>query len=148
MFNGTISEIGKFKIREYLMINNNKSRFTFPVGYHKFHKKQVFNFQLNRWHSFGYAIFEDMKEVGQKIKTFGDWKIEMEQLSPYYWAHKIITFYSFTSLNSSALASFSPRLTEILTDGCERPKSYNFIGCPLTLVILKYKTWKATISWR
>jgi hypothetical protein len=45
------------------MTINNISKFTFPVGYHKFHKKQVFNFQLNRWHSFGYARFEDMKEV-------------------------------------------------------------------------------------
>jgi vancomycin resistance protein YoaR len=63
------------------MTINNISKFTFPVGYHKFHKKQVFNFQLNRWHSFGYARFEDMKEVGQKIETFNDWKTEMEQLA-------------------------------------------------------------------
>jgi len=28
-----------------------ESTFTFPVGYHRFHKDQVFNFQLNRWHS-------------------------------------------------------------------------------------------------
>jgi hypothetical protein len=33
-------------------------------------------------------------------------------------AHLIITFYSSTSFNSPALASFSPRLNEILTDGC------------------------------
>ena len=26
----------------------------FPVGYEKFHKKQHFNFQLNRWYSWGY----------------------------------------------------------------------------------------------
>jgi hypothetical protein len=36
-------------------------------------------------------------------------------------AHKIITFYSFISSNSSALAIFSPCFTEILTDGCEAP---------------------------
>ena len=63
------------------MTNNNKSKFTFPVGYHKFHKKQVFNFQLNRWHSLGYARFEDMKEVGQNIKNFKDWKTEMVKLA-------------------------------------------------------------------
>ena len=36
-------------------------------------------------------------------------------------AHKIITFYSFISLTCLALAIFSPRFTEILTDGCETP---------------------------
>jgi len=60
---------------------NKYTRFTFPVGYHKFHKKQVFNFQLNRWHSLGYARFEDMKEAGQQIKTFEDWKTEMLHLA-------------------------------------------------------------------
>ena len=33
---------------------------SFPVGYHKFHKKQFYNFQLNRWYSIGYTRFEDM----------------------------------------------------------------------------------------
>jgi pimeloyl-ACP methyl ester carboxylesterase len=60
---------------------NKHTTFTFPVGYHKFHKKQVFNFQLNRWHSLGYARFEDMKEAGQQIKTFEDWKTEMLHLA-------------------------------------------------------------------
>ena len=55
--------------------------FTFPVGYHTFHKKKVFNFQLNRWHSLGYARFKDMKEAGGKIKTFKDWKTEMLKLA-------------------------------------------------------------------
>jgi len=63
------------------MKSTNKSQFTLPVGYHKFHKKQVFNFQLNRWHSFGYARFEDMKEAGKKINTFEDWKREMRELA-------------------------------------------------------------------
>lgn len=53
----------------------------FTVGYHKFHKKQIYNFQLNRWHSMGFARFEDMKEAGQKIKTFADWKNEMIKLA-------------------------------------------------------------------
>lgn len=60
----------------------------FPVGYHKFHKKQVFNFQLNRWLSIGFARFEDMKEVGQKVKTLGDWKIEMIKLADKALAEK------------------------------------------------------------
>ncbi|MFX0139861.1 MAG: alpha/beta hydrolase, partial [Candidatus Hodarchaeota archaeon] len=63
------------------MTNNNKSKFTFPVGYHEFHKNQLFNFQLNRWHSLGYARFEDMIEAGQRIKNFKDWKIEMLKLA-------------------------------------------------------------------
>ncbi len=58
-----------------------KQDFIFPVGYEKFHKKQLFNFQLNRPYSFGYARFEDLKEVGQKIKTFKDWKREMLRLA-------------------------------------------------------------------
>jgi len=55
--------------------------FTFPVGYHLFHKKPLFNFQLNRWHSFGYARFEDMREAGRRISNFKNWKSEMLKLS-------------------------------------------------------------------
>lgn len=58
-----------------------KSRFTFPVGYHQFHKDQLFNFQLNRWHSLGYIRSEDMKEVGQRVKTFRDWRITMREMA-------------------------------------------------------------------
>ena len=57
------------------------TKFTFPVGYHEFHKDQGINFQLNRYYSFGYARFEDMKEAGQKINSFEDWKIEMLKLA-------------------------------------------------------------------
>ena len=56
-------------------------RFHFPVGYHQFHKDQVFNFQLNRWYSLGYARFEDMQEAGQRINTFEEWKAEMLKLA-------------------------------------------------------------------
>jgi len=58
-----------------------KSKFTFPVGYHEFHKDQAFNFQLNRWYSIGYARFEDMEEAGQTINSFEEWKIEMLKLA-------------------------------------------------------------------
>ncbi len=63
------------------MANKGQGQFSFPVGYHEFHKEQLFNYQLNRWHSLGYARFEDMKEAGQKIKTFKDWKTEMLKLA-------------------------------------------------------------------
>ncbi len=55
--------------------------FTFPVGYHPFHRKQLFNYQLNRWHSFGYARFEDMVEAGRRIDDFDDWKRVMVELA-------------------------------------------------------------------
>jgi len=57
------------------------TKFKFPVGYERFHKKQLFNFQLNRPYSFGYARYEDMQEAGQKIKTFSSWKNEMLKLA-------------------------------------------------------------------
>lgn len=57
------------------------TKFTFPIGYHEFHKDQGINFQLNRYYSIGYARFEDMKEAGQKINSFEDWKIEMLKLA-------------------------------------------------------------------
>jgi len=63
------------------MTNNNKNEFTFPIGYHKFHEKQIYNFQLNRWHSIGYARFEDMLEAGKNIKKYADWKIEMIRIA-------------------------------------------------------------------
>jgi pimeloyl-ACP methyl ester carboxylesterase len=56
-------------------------QFQFPIGYYKFHKKQIFNFQLNRWYSIGFARFEDMQEAGTKVKSFVDWKLEMIKLA-------------------------------------------------------------------
>jgi pimeloyl-ACP methyl ester carboxylesterase len=58
-----------------------EEEFHFPVGYHQFHKDQVFNFQLNRWYSLGYARFEDMQDVGKRINTFEEWKTEMLKLA-------------------------------------------------------------------
>jgi pimeloyl-ACP methyl ester carboxylesterase len=63
------------------MTSTGKTTFTFPVGYCEFHKDQLFNFQLNRWHSLGYARLEDMEEAGKKINGFGDWKREMLKLA-------------------------------------------------------------------
>jgi pimeloyl-ACP methyl ester carboxylesterase len=64
------------------MTNKTKTTFTFPIGYHEFHKDQLFNFQLNRWHSLGYARLEDMAEAGaSKMSTFQEWKAEMLKLA-------------------------------------------------------------------
>lgn len=63
------------------MANHKRTGFTLPVGYHKFHRKQLFNFQLNRWHSLGYARFEDMVRAGRVIRDFASWKTEMIRLA-------------------------------------------------------------------
>ena len=57
------------------------SEFVFPIGYHKFHKNQLYNFQLNRWYSLGYARLEDMEKAGRRIRNFKTWKLEMLQLA-------------------------------------------------------------------
>jgi pimeloyl-ACP methyl ester carboxylesterase len=56
-------------------------QFKFPVGFHKFNNDKAFNFQLNRWYSMGYARFEDVQTVGNKIHSFDDWKTEMISLA-------------------------------------------------------------------
>ena len=55
--------------------------FEFPIGYRRFHAKQLFNFQLNRWHSLGYARLQDMEKAGRNVRNFADWKREMLRLS-------------------------------------------------------------------
>ena len=47
--------------------------FSFLVGYHQFHTVKIINFQLNRWHSLGYARFEDLLKAAQRIKKLDDW---------------------------------------------------------------------------
>jgi pimeloyl-ACP methyl ester carboxylesterase len=63
------------------MAYHKRTGFRLPVGYYKFHRKQLFNFQLNRWHSLGYARFEDMLRAGRVIKDFASWKTEMIRLA-------------------------------------------------------------------
>jgi len=58
-----------------------RTKIAFPVGYHKLHKKQLFNFTLNRWYSIGYARLEDMLEAGKNIKKYEDWKPEMVRIA-------------------------------------------------------------------
>ena len=60
---------------------NTAPSFTFPIGYHEFHKDQLFNFQLNRWHSLGYLPFDALREAGLKVSTFDDWKVKMLSLA-------------------------------------------------------------------
>lgn len=54
---------------------------TFPVGYYRFHRRQFYNFLLNRWHALGYARREDMARAGRRIRSFADWRREMLQLA-------------------------------------------------------------------
>ncbi|MFC2079116.1 alpha/beta hydrolase family protein [Candidatus Bipolaricaulota bacterium] len=58
-----------------------RTTFEFPIGYHKFHTKKAFNFQLNRFHSMGFARFEDMEEAGRNVDSIEDWKTEMLRLA-------------------------------------------------------------------
>lgn len=55
--------------------------FDFPVGYHALHKTKIIEYQLNRWHSLGYARLEDMQEAGRKIRNFDDWERVMTALA-------------------------------------------------------------------
>jgi pimeloyl-ACP methyl ester carboxylesterase len=48
--------------------------FTFPVGYHNLHKIKIIDYQLNRWHSFGYVPLADMQAAAAQIKRLDDWK--------------------------------------------------------------------------
>lgn len=61
----------------YCFCCSTQNNLAFPVGYHKFHPKQLFNFQLNRPYSLGYARYEDLKEAGARIRNFAGWKAEM-----------------------------------------------------------------------
>ena len=63
------------------MTSRTARTFTFPIGYHKFHKNQLFNFQLNRWHSLGYARYGDLVEAGKRIRNFSDWTKVMLDLA-------------------------------------------------------------------
>ncbi len=50
--------------------------------------------------------------------------LEFSRMSEEKYGEQAAREYVQHLANSSALASFSPRLTEILTDGCETPESY------------------------
>ena len=63
------------------MKKTNTKSSTFPVGYNKFHTNRLFNFTLNRWHSMGYARYEDMLSAGKNIKNYDGWKTEMIRIA-------------------------------------------------------------------
>ncbi len=63
------------------MKQNINNKFTFPVGYHKFHRKQLYNFQLNPWYSLGYLPHENLQELGKKISNFKSWNTEMKSFA-------------------------------------------------------------------
>lgn len=46
-----------------------------PIGYYNFNKSKFINYQLNRWFSLGFARFEDIQDIGKKIKSFNDYII-------------------------------------------------------------------------
>jgi pimeloyl-ACP methyl ester carboxylesterase len=71
-------------------INSITNSSKLPIGYHKFHKNKLFNFQLNRWYSFGYARFEDFVEAGKAIHSFDDWKREMINLAELAYSENMI----------------------------------------------------------
>ena len=51
-----------------------ETKYDLPIGYFDFHKKQIYNFQYNRWHSVGFARYRDLLDISKRIKSFGDWK--------------------------------------------------------------------------
>jgi pimeloyl-ACP methyl ester carboxylesterase len=50
--------------------------FTFPVGFHPFHKDKQINYLFNRWYSLGYWSETDVKQAGADIQNKDDWKQE------------------------------------------------------------------------
>lgn len=61
--------------------HGNETQNIFPVGYHAFHKSQVYNYPLNRWYSLGFFKLEDIAHIGEHISTFSDWRTEMMKLA-------------------------------------------------------------------
>lgn len=71
----------------------------FPTGYYAFHRDVSLNFQMNRWFSWvgEPQMLEDLQQVGQRIKSYVDWKGEFTALAEaaevqdhilraaYYW---------------------------------------------------------------
>lgn len=65
-----------------------ENKISFPIGYKDFHKKQIFNYQLNRWYSFGFFSYKDSKKAGEMINNFSDWKIVMINMAEEKIAQK------------------------------------------------------------
>ncbi len=52
-----------------------------PVGYHKFAKSPFVNYQMNRWWSLGFTVFDEIAEAGRQIKTFDDNRVVFSRLA-------------------------------------------------------------------
>lgn len=52
---------------------NPTENFSFPVGYHIFHKNKDINFQLNRFYSYGNWTKAETEQVGSAIKKLENW---------------------------------------------------------------------------
>lgn len=46
---------------------------TFPVGFHKFHKDEGLNFQLNRFYASGILSYDEVRDIGSRITGFETW---------------------------------------------------------------------------
>ena len=44
----------------------------FPIGLHNFSNNKIINFELNRWHAFGFARLDDLVEAAKSINTIDD----------------------------------------------------------------------------
>lgn len=65
------------KIRNMNKHLDKTDEFSFPVGYHPFHKNKDINFQLNRCYSFGYWTQADAEEAGVAVQNTKDWAATM-----------------------------------------------------------------------
>lgn len=54
-------------------------RFTLPVGYERFHRNQLYNYQLNRPYSLGTGRYDDLAAAGAGIRSFADWKAALRR---------------------------------------------------------------------
>jgi len=54
---------------------------TLPIGFEPFARDKFLNYQLNRWHSQGYARTEDLRAAGARIKSFDDYRREFRALA-------------------------------------------------------------------
>lgn len=45
----------------------------FPIGYYEFSKDASFSYQLNRFYSSGTFHYEELAEIGNRIKNFEEW---------------------------------------------------------------------------
>lgn len=45
----------------------------FPVGFYDFHKDTAFNFQLNRFYSFGCLSYDTIAEISKELTDFDSW---------------------------------------------------------------------------